>query len=218
MFEKTFVMHFIFSKLKKRKKSECNVLQVTNAQKRWISIFCKFKELKKYDLILFASLLKKAQKHGFNFCELKELKKRGFNCLQAKKHKKQRFFFRSISRSTGTGDFEFFTSFPCTGDFEFLRFFLLCTGDFEFLRLFSVLETLRFSRFPCARDFAFLRSFVLCWRLKSFYDFFPCTGDFEFFTLFLGTRDFEFLRLFFSVLESGDFEFLRFHHVLYWRL
>ena len=64
------------------------------------------------------------------------------------------FFSRSISRSTGTGDFEFFTFFPCTGDFEFLRF-LLCAGDFEFFTFF----------FLCTGDFEFLRLFALYWRL-----------------------------------------------------
>ena len=103
MFEKTFVMHFIFSKLKKRKKSECNVLQATNAQKRWISIFCKFKELKKrgfnclqekkthtkYIPWFFASL-KQLRKYDFNFFKLKKFKKHELNSLvsltKLKKH------------------------------------------------------------------------------------------------------------------------------------
>ena len=97
-------------------------------------------------------------------------------------------FLRSISRSTGTGDFEFFTFFNIFplywGLWVFHVFFIFppCTGDFEFFTFFShflpVLETLRFSRFltffPCTGVFEFF----------TFFKIFPCTGDFEFFTFF----------------------------------
>ena len=46
MFEKTFVMHFIFYKLKKRRKRECNDLQPTNAQKDGFQFFANLKSSK----------------------------------------------------------------------------------------------------------------------------------------------------------------------------
>ena len=67
------------------------------------------------------------------------------------------FFLRSISRSTGTGDFEFFTFFTISPlywrlwVFHVFRLFP-STGNFEFFAFFStfppVLETLSFSSCP----------------------------------------------------------------------
>jgi len=76
MFEKTFVMHFIFFffKLKKRRKRECNVLQATNAQNIYPGFFASLKQLRKYDFNFFK--LKKLKKHEFNsLVSFKKLKK-----------------------------------------------------------------------------------------------------------------------------------------------
>ena len=59
--------------------------------------------------------------------------------------------FRGISRGTGTGDFEFFPFFPCTGDYE-------CAGDFKFFTFFKpVLGTLTFSVFLVLQTLSFSR-------------------------------------------------------------
>ena len=111
----------------------------------------------------------------------------------------QRFFPGALTKSTGTGDFEFFRKIPCAGDFSFS----LYRKTLSFYDKFPVLGIYVF---PVLEDFEFLQ-YYLC--TENFYfpytgNFcFPCTGRLSFFSkhslywgffIFPVPEDFELLR------------------------